>query len=138
MEMVDEVCPHCGLENEIPDDIISICSRCGQNMLPCKGCVCWEEQEGCDWEEGGCHKFTDKGLISPAIKGDYDKFIGKRTDEELISELKELNEPLFSYFGDDSGKNIHYGWICHALEERGYDVYPDEELTIQKKEEEKC
>ena len=57
-ETVNECCPNCAKENEIPDDIISKCEFCGASMLPCHGCISWEEMEGCDWDENkGCWKF---------------------------------------------------------------------------------
>jgi hypothetical protein len=57
LSMVDECCPFCEAEVEIPVDKVSKCPNCGREMFPCATC---DVPGLCDWSSKtfGCHKFA--------------------------------------------------------------------------------
>ena len=72
--------------------------------------------------------------MTPEAQKAYDKFIGDRTDESLISELKGLHDCLYVVECSGAKDHIRYGWLCHALDERGYEVDIEETLVIEERE----
>ena len=55
-KIIWEWCSHCNMEVKIPDNQVSDCPLCGNEILPCSECD--EPGRNCDWtRENRCHKY---------------------------------------------------------------------------------
>ena len=65
--IVTEVCPNCGVENEIHgwdtdrDGFTAYCPHCGCTMMLCDECMHAEDNPGkiCDWHNDHCFRMED-------------------------------------------------------------------------------
>ena len=114
MSTVDEWCPHCDEEVEIPDDKPSLCPNCGVKILPCAGCPRIYSLDGqpiisneeCDWmEDIECTRFLNKEKLKELIEEQLRKTeMGKEGDYEI-----EINDEGNIMIYDRCGSLLHHG-----------------------------
>jgi|TARA_Y100000034_G_scaffold131097_1_gene191069 predicted RNA-binding Zn-ribbon protein involved in translation (DUF1610 family) len=130
---VDELCPHCDNEVEIPDDRPSECPSCGVEIIPCASCPRIYSLDGqpritnqeCDWREDiRCTRFLNKEKFREIIETRLrETKIGKEGDYTV-----EINDEGNIMIYDRCGSLLHHGLNFYG----GVNLYDKAQSTLRK------
>ena len=96
LNMVNEYCPFCESEVEIPFDKVSKCPNCGREIFPCADC----DEPGCNWngETFSCHSFTHSMEEIELLKAEREVL--------LANQQKEIKK----YYPVNTGNYYSWSW----------------------------